>query len=471
MIGTILFIIFFLVDVMVLGLTAFVRSGKENYERGMILGVHIPEERAKDEAVRQIVCRYKKMFKRYMLWNTAASFLVTAFCFIQMGVFVLLWFLWILEYAFGLQILMWAFHKKLYDLKIKNGWGLGEAKAQVRIDTKLTASAEKFPLKWIWTFLPVIFSTALLFIPQVRMYFKNETGHFLLPVSMALVSVMFFALHLYFAGMRHTVYSMDSEVNMRLNRLKKRSWSVMLAADSYVNLAAWLYIAVRIILGGSLFFWDYIIYAAVQMMGAFIVIVGLIAASQEGKRILQSDTVPVIDDEDQWWKYGWYSNPYDKRLFVANWLDSSGYTMNMAKPAAKVWVAVMGCICIAALCVCVFVAVMLTKIDNTDIQLYMEGNTIKIDGGLYSCEFVEDDIESVRLLDGLPDENFRKTNGADTDTILLGHFKGKETGNAEMFIYRNQTPVIMIELKDKSVFLNSENPDVTYAWYEKLKTV
>lgn len=75
-------------------------------------------------------------------------------------------------------------------------------------------------------------------------------------------------------------------------------------------------------------------------------------------------------------------------------------------------------------------------------------------------------ILSVKLLDEMPEDNFYRSNGGDTEKFLIGHFRGKETGKCMMFLYKEETPIIEIQLEDMIVFLNSENKEETEEWYD-----
>ena len=63
----------------------------------------------------------------------------------------------------------------------------------------------------------------------------------------------------------------------------------------------------------------------------------------------------------------------------------------------------------------------------------------------YDCSFSLDDIQSAELLDELPDDNFSRENGGDTEKLLVGHFKGDKTGDVMMFLYKKETPLIRID--------------------------
>ena len=96
----------------------------------------------------------------------------------------------------------------------------------------------------------------------------------------------------------------------------------------------------------------------------------------------------------------------------------------------------------------------------------MAGGKMVIRAASYDCQIQSEQILSVKLLDEMPEDNFYRSNGGDTEKFLIGHFRGKETGKCMMFLYKEETPIIEIQLEDMIVFLNSENKEETEEWYD-----
>ena len=79
-------------------------------------------------------------------------------------------------------------------------------------------------------------------------------------------------------------------------------------------------------------------------------------------------------------------------------------------------------------------------------------------------------LKSVKLLkNGLPKEQFSKTNGSADEKQLLGKFDGAESGKCRMYVWLEQSEVIQIKTKKYTVFMNNKDKDQTTAWYEQLK--
>lgn len=306
--GIIMMVIFLFTDIMAVGICMFAYVGKEEYREGMIFGVHIPKEKADEKTVQDMVEVYKKKYKRFQCWNMFFGILVCGLAFVGIGVFMAGWAVWFTEYIVGLYCLVYGTHRKMYELKVKNGWIL-----------------------------------------------------------------------------------------------------------------------------------------------------------QKKKEVMSTDTEMIEIDDDVYWKNGWYSNPHDKRLFVPDRMCSTNYSMNMAKTSAKIWTAVIGAIVIG--CV-IWVAVLLIEFATTEVTVHMENGMMDVRAASYDCQIYPEQIVSVKLLDEMPEDNFYRNNGGDTEKYLIGHFRGKETGKCMMFLYKEETPILEIRLKDMTIFLNSEDEEETEEWYK-----
>ena len=103
-------------------------------------------------------------------------------------------------------------------------------------------------------------------------------------------------------------------------------------------------------------------------------------------------------------------------------------------------------------------------IDN-DIKIEDETFTVT---GMYGVEWDIADIETVELMDTLPDVNFR-TNGFATAGILKGNFNLEEPyGNGLLLIEKNSAPYLYIETKEDYMIINRKDPKETTKIYNEL---
>ena len=111
---------------------------------------------------------------------------------------------------------------------------------------------------------------------------------------------------------------------------------------------------------------------------------------------------------------------------------------------------------------------LLAAFENVQVLFQEEGEVYRFEAAGYEYEFSGNDIQSVKLIDELPDERFTRTNGGSTEKVNIGHFRGRETGKCMMFLYNDCTPVLEIRLDDMTVFANSRDPQETERWLDML---
>lgn len=460
--GIVMMVIFLFTDIMVVGICMFAYAGKEEYREGMIFGVHIPKEKADEKTVQDMVERYKRKYKRFQRWNMLLGILVCGLAFAGMGVFMLGWLIWLTEYIVGIYWIIYGTHRSMYHLKVKNGWIMEETKQVIYVDTEVSAQADKMSLSKKWYLLLFCLVCSVLLFPEARIYLREEnTSYVLFGITLAL-NLFFFAFHWWIERRPVVVYSKNSQVNKLLNQLTKRIWTICLFVCAAVNTAAWLYVSVCVIKNRWLTTTDFCIYILLQAIGGVILAGGLCRILQKKKEVMSIDAEIIETDDDIYWKNGWYSNPHDKKLFVPDRMCSTNYSMNMAKTSAKIWTAVISVI--VAGCV-IGVAALLITFATTEVTVRMENGVMDVRAASYDCRICPEQILSVKLLDEMPEDYFYRSNGGDSDKLLIGHFKGKTLGKCMMFIYKEEVPIIEIRLKDMTVYLNSEDEKKTEEWY------
>ena len=469
MVAAIMICIFAAITVSMVGLCGFIYSGRDKFHEGMILGIHIPEDQKEHSDVLALTGKYRRGFRRFQWINLAVGLVISFLPILTMGISTLLWVLWVLEYCFFFSLMRILAQRKMYALKVRHQWFMPQTHATVAIDTRVSAMSAHFPISWKWHLIP--FAAGLLFwcIPAVRRSFLTVSGEWIFLATAVFIPLFFLILHQCLTSRKNTVYSKDSQINEKINRLEKRTWSIVIIAADYASFAANLYISLRFLASGSLRLWDYIIYTAVDFLGAAAIIAGVLIIIQRRRIFLDGDQSPLISDDDEYWKNGWYSNPDDRHLWVQDRLCSTNYTLNMAHPGAKWFLSITGIFVVAAVAVCVGVAGILHQLDTSSMSMTINQDTVTISYAFYDCSFRAEDILGLRQIDALPDEDFRRANGGDTDRLLVGYFRDRQNEDVMMFMYKKETPVIEINLQDQTVFLNSDVDGQTQIWYNQLR--
>ena len=257
----------------------------------------------------------------------------------------------------------------------------------------------------------------------------------------------------------------NEDINLTINQLWKRSWSIGLLVAGIINAISWLYFGVRIVGNEWIEGIDFTIYIILQLISAFIILVAILVIQKRKRELLTMDTAPVYVDDDEYWKNGWYNNPNDKRIMVQDRMSTANFTFNLGNPIGKVLnigLMLLFVVTLVGTCVLMF------AFSNSSAEFTMNGTEVKIKAAMYTCEFDVEEIEVIELLDEMPVENFFKTNGGATEDYSIGYFSGNKSGACMLFLYEGQKPILKITLPEKTVFANSETDGEVEQWFEIL---
>lgn len=492
--GIFLFITFFFSDLIVIVACGYEYKKHNQYKDGMILGVHIPKEALEHEEVQRICERERRQRTVFQRVNHVLNLAVCLLCIYQMELGVLFWIVWLMEYLIGIEQITNRPHKAMYQLKVKNQWIQENSKQLIRLDTRAAAEAGKAAYSWMWHLLLAgITAVSGIFLMKQGSWFMEESAGMILGLVSVGVALLFLVMHIWIVENRNIVYSQDSEVNVSVNRLVKRYWSLALISASACNSLAWIYFVWRIWKKDWLENSDYVVYMGLQMLGAAVFLYFIYGIQQKKREILEADPESIYVDDDEFWKDGYYNNPSDRRLLVPGRISSASYTFNMGRTAGRI---IYGGILLALVISMGWAAMemisMLTMkvtfmarteygiVDVAELQSAVTADSEEATSGEYvlrfaaadySCEFTISEISSVQLLEELPNDRFSKINGGATERYNVGHFKGKATGKIMMFLWEGYSPVLEIVLPDKTVFANSKEPGEVELWYEYLMEI
>ena len=167
-------------------------------------------------------------------------------------------------------------------------------------------------------------------------------------------------------------------------------------------------------------------------------------------------------DEDDLWLWGlFYNNPGDRHLFI-NDRTGSGMGVNVGRPAGKL-------IIIGAAVLLIGLAVFgLTMAAGFDAprEGYIKDGTLYFQHFSEKYEIALDDIESVELLDELPEA--RRIAGTGMSTLLEGRFTVEGYENVRISLNPQEPPFIAITTTDTARISSLETPEETAAFYEEI---
>ena len=449
------FVIFLFCDLLMAGVFFAVYGRKPVYEEGMLLGVHLPREAAQGAEVTALITAYRRRTRRFYLVNLLLGVAVCLVAFWRFSPFLILWCLWLVEFVVGAQWLLLGTHRKLYDLEMARGWVVGEPATLAAADTRASAQRRGQGPGLAWHLLPCGLVLTTLLLPGVRDFLLTQGGGWGLLGSGLAISLTLWALHGVLSRRGNKVYSQDTAVNQAVNRLERQVWGWTLLLCSLFNAAACWSAA-------------YGIYLVLELIPVAILTAGLLWMTRKRQQLLAGDPVPLVVDDDVYWRKGWYENPNDPHWLVQDRLVPCNYSMNMAKPGA--WggtIALLAGVGVLMVGLCV----LFLWADFGGSSVVIAPDRVAVSAFLYDTEVDPQDIQSVTLLEDLPEDSYVRTNGLDDGRRLIGHFRGRETGPCEMYLHTAASPILAVETGDFTLYFNSEDPAETEAWYQALAAV
>jgi hypothetical protein len=103
-----------------------------------------------------------------------------------------------------------------------------------------------------------------------------------------------------------------------------------------------------------------------------------------------------------------------------------------------------------------------------DYELVVKDKSFEITG-MYGDEWKIEDIKRLELMEKMPTIT-SKQNGFGTGTIAKGIFNVEDYGNSLLFIKKEITPILHIQVGTKDIFINGKNGGVSEEWFVRLKS-
>lgn len=455
------------VNLLVVGCFALVYGTKMKYENGMLFGIHMPKEAQKDPEVKTLMERYTIRMKQIYWWSTAGAVISGVLAFTYTSIFMFGWMFWLFAFTIGSMGCICRYHRKLYDIKVKNRWFAGTGANIVVIDTAASAQAEEKQIRALWHLPAFLIFVILCLMSEVRAWIQEETVHLLVPVTAFLVTGVFWGLHVWSNRRRCEPYSENTQINTAIHVRERRMWAWIWLVGTYTSLIGMGEILWQISRKGYLDVVDTIICVIFSMAGGLFILAAILWMMKKRQELLKTEEPLSYVDDDIYWKNGWYNNPRDRRWVVPSRMCSSNYSFNMGKPGVRYLTGALGSVIVIGV---LWLVVVFFGMDFVRPQLSIDGNQVTVRSAEYGISFARKEIEDAELLENLPEEDFVRINGLSDSRQLLGKFKGEESGKAMFYIRRGETPVLKIKLPEYTVFINSEESGKVKEWYEELSS-
>lgn len=184
-------------------------------------------------------------------------------------------------------------------------------------------------------------------------------------------------------------------------------------------------------------------------------------AVRDIKRRTNGENLINRDDDDNYIWGMFYYNPNDRELWVEK-RAGIGWTINMARSGAKIFMSFVGLFLIGALVIVIYVSV---SMNNVDLSVTADEINIK---GMYSENIKKSDIKELTIEQSLP-QIASKQNGGDIGNKKLGYFKTKAGERVKLFIEDDNKPVIKIVTTEKIMYINFQDDNKTREIYDEIK--
>ncbi|MDY3918908.1 MAG: PH domain-containing protein [Candidatus Limivivens sp.] len=175
---------------------------------------------------------------------------------------------------------------------------------------------------------------------------------------------------------------------------------------------------------------------------------------------------PFLADDDQFWLKGWYKNPQDEHILAPQKIPAMNMGFNLGNKTGRILNAVTWGVTAALM---LGLSVWFLFMDFAPYTLEIRDEQVIVDGGGYGADFSLEEITALSLEEKIPEVPRTRTNGAETDSYLLGNFDLKGIGRCRLFYYVGYSPVIRIETEKYTVFFNTKDSEKTEKIYKELK--
>ena len=431
------------------------RSGAKS-NGNMLLALTIPAEHHKHEEVKSILQAYKKKCNLFFLCLLVLS---APFVLFPYDSFVLIYLTLYMFGAVPIEIILRRHQDELRELKRKYGWWVGTPR-MISIDLEVSRLKDTFPVSKAWWILPVVITAASTFLLYV-------TGNDMLPALWGVNGVVvlsFFVASLPFERAKTVVYSENSDINLAVNRLYKREWSKCFIIAATLHSIVFTFL---IWLMNTQNTENYVIISLAVWL-PLLIFVPIFTTHSKIKttrnNLIKNQDSNVLTDDDIHWRGGFYNNPDDTGWFAEKRFGI-GMTLNMGKKGAKgLLYGTLGGTALLML----GVGILMIPGDFGGMNFEVNEQTVQLSGPPFSrLSFDVGEIINITQIESLPSRT--RLAGTSTNRIQTGRFNVSDYGISRLFVHRDSSPIIVIELENMFVFLSLPESSDTLEFYGTLE--
>jgi len=302
----------------------------------IILGVSLPKHAMNDEAVLNILEKYRRV---YSIYSLIFLLLVTPLLFMAERHLLaeLYFFFWFIFLSYLKIKFMSKYSLELHILKTKKHWQVG-VRQVISIDTTVSSLKDTFMLSKVWFLLPL----AILIIPIVGSVFEQQEPHsWLLIITGFIIYILFFTIYLAIGKMRTKIYSENTEINLHLNHVFKNQWSKCMIVMTVSSSLFYTILFYLMEIQNSIA--TYIVTPVYGVVLLAMIVLSHNKVKAERNRLLEvengneseNESESLERDDERYWIRGIiYNNPNDSSVIVEKRLGI-GMTMNVGTLGGK----------------------------------------------------------------------------------------------------------------------------------------
>ncbi len=453
------FINYFLITVLYLfGL--FLQEISEFNKRSLFYGVRIPIGYETKENLVVLHKKYKRNISLSFLMVLVALTPALYFSPEEIAAIALVpeTFIWLAVLAANYLFI----HKKVKKLGFEENWKFDNNVVIIDTSYRENTNDNKISISSRWFLVPltILFITLAGMLIEVNITSNSSSQRlnlfdegfpaFMLFIMQVVLNIIFFINH---KIMQKTKQSLNGgrigEIKFRSRKTRYILSIGYLAITIYINLLLMLVIFCmcnilsQAILTSSIYV-SLIIPVGIGAAMIFAAAKSTKNVNYKSKSEIEEEVVNTRDDSH--YKFGTiYYNENDPSLFVEKRFGL-GFSLNFARPAAKVFMGVIALIIIGTIVLISFMPGM-----TRERQVDVSGEMISV-SGVWGTDIKKEQIEKITLETTLPSV-ITKTNGADIGYKLFGHHKLVGYDNAVLFLIDKTKPFVAIYLKDGSLIL------------------
>ncbi|WP_207695715.1 hypothetical protein DOK67_0001585 [Enterococcus sp. DIV0212c] len=441
-------------------LMAFTGRIIANPHKNIVLETTLPKDKLQDDQVLAVSRTYKK---RLLQWALLFSIAALPIILIPYDSLTLIYFLVMMfgfiGTSFYLQI---VYIRKMTTVKVQNNWDLPTS--PILVDTKLVANKNR-KLIAIWWFLPSILITLSGCIYSFKtLGFSN--GTWIIYLISFLVTGMFLLFYYFIARFPVKPLTSDETINQKVNDQMRHHWSVLMAVSALVMSFLAFMPAFSVGIPYEQLMLLSVGYAVFILAFVIFTFYYLFSSRKKQDQLIAQAKEYRYSDEDQYWKYGIYMNPNDKRIMVPDRVGMNIST-NLGRPGGKIAMGVIGVFVLIAL-VAASIPMLISDFSANPFELTTTRNGIKLSAPLSQSRQIDwDDIESVELINSLPKDKLR-IYGTATENYLTGEFQ-IDAKPAYLLVLTNKKPILEIKTKDKLYYYTNKENDRTKQYYQSIQ--